>query len=147
MPRPPPSTPALLEITVRSFAPDLRMAAISVSATPQMPNPPDIRIMPSLMIPAKAASASLYILLIQSPRGLKNTVFALCSPQAKHRPRLAWRSGPGAALRAYRGGDLDQFGIASREALLANTDIVFEAGAQGVSVARQHPFDHLALKA
>src|ERR1700735_3105718 len=83
MPGPPPSTPALLEITVRSLAPDLRIAAIKLSATPQTPNPPDMIVMPSLIAPAKAASASLYILLIFIPPHKSLCQSALGVRQAK----------------------------------------------------------------
>src|SRR3954470_18719166 len=57
-PRPKPSTPALLEITVRSRAPLSRSARIRFSGMPHSPNPPDITDMPSLVRPASADFAS-----------------------------------------------------------------------------------------
>ena len=53
-----PSTPALLEITVRSLAPERRTASISASGMPQSPKPPDITTMPSASNPAMASAAS-----------------------------------------------------------------------------------------
>src|SRR6202522_4051266 len=53
-----PSTPALLEITVRFLTPASRMASDRVSAMPQRPKPPDMIIMPSLRMPSRADLAS-----------------------------------------------------------------------------------------
>src|SRR5690606_13580624 len=56
--RPKPSTPALLEMTVRSFTPESRSAAISASGVPHRPNPPTARVWPSATRSASAARAS-----------------------------------------------------------------------------------------
>jgi hypothetical protein len=53
-----PSTPALLEITVRFLTPESRIASDSTSAMPHRPKPPDMIIMPSLRMPASADLAS-----------------------------------------------------------------------------------------
>src|SRR5262252_5879814 len=74
MPRPMPSTPALLDTTVRFFTPDSRIATISVSGMPHRPKPPAMTIMPSLRRPASAAVASEYTFFMQrtlpQPRGM-----------------------------------------------------------------------------
>src|SRR5690348_4855945 len=57
-PRPKPSTPALLEMTVRLFAPESRNARIRFSGMPHSPKPPDITVMPSRVRPASADFAS-----------------------------------------------------------------------------------------
>src|SRR3954466_12955357 len=62
-PRPKPSTPALLEITVRLRTPESRSARIRFSGMPHRPKPPDITVMPSRVSPASAAFASAKILL------------------------------------------------------------------------------------
>src|SRR6516225_3339950 len=61
-----PSTPALLETTVRFFTPESRIASDRVSAMPQRPKPPDMIIMPSLRIPSSADLASGYTLFMKS---------------------------------------------------------------------------------
>ncbi len=53
-----PSTPALLEITVKPLTPDSRIASDRVSAMPHRPKPPDMIIMPSLRTPSSADLAS-----------------------------------------------------------------------------------------
>src|ERR1700732_3809674 len=60
-----PSTPALLEITVRFFTPESRIASDSVSAMPHRPNPPDMIIMPSLRMPSRADLASGWTLFMK----------------------------------------------------------------------------------
>ena len=62
-PSPMPSTPALFEMTVRSFTPDFATASISASGIPHSPKPPDINVMPSLSNPSRAAVAWGYTLL------------------------------------------------------------------------------------
>src|SRR5687767_14471946 len=57
-PSPKPSTPALLEMTVRPFAPESRSARMRFSGMPHRPNPPDITVMPSRVSPASADLAS-----------------------------------------------------------------------------------------
>src|ERR1700747_2009021 len=61
-----PSTPALLETTVRFFTPESRIASDRVSAIPQRPKPPDMIIMPSLRRPSSADLASGYTLFMKS---------------------------------------------------------------------------------
>src|SRR5687768_859658 len=56
-PRPKPSTPALLEITVRPDTPESRSAAISASGMPHRPKPPTARVWPSATTPRSAAAA------------------------------------------------------------------------------------------
>ncbi len=53
-----PSTPALLDTTVRFFTPESRIASDRVSAMPHRPKPPDITIMPSFRMPSRADLAS-----------------------------------------------------------------------------------------
>ena len=65
-----PSTPALLEITVRPFTPESFTASISVSGMPQRPKPPDINVMSSFNIPSNAVLASAYIFLSLIPNSL-----------------------------------------------------------------------------
>src|ERR1700682_1393560 len=60
-----PSTPALLETTVRFFTPESRSASDSVSAMPHRPKPPDMIIMPSLRIPSRADLASGWTLFMK----------------------------------------------------------------------------------
>ena len=55
MPRPKPSTPQLLEITVRSLTPRRLISAIRFSGIPQRPKPPATTVMP-LSMPAIASS-------------------------------------------------------------------------------------------
>src|SRR6187399_147562 len=71
-PSPNPSTPALLEITVRSRAPESRNARMRFSGMPQSPNPPDITVMPSRVSPASAdlASANTFLLDLSGCIGL-----------------------------------------------------------------------------
>src|SRR5690606_6139462 len=60
-PRPKPSTPALLEITVRPLTPESRSAAISASGMPQWPKPPTARVWLSATMPERASSALVNI--------------------------------------------------------------------------------------
>src|SRR4051794_4175854 len=57
MPRPKPSTPQLLLITVRSLTPLDLMAAMRNSGMPQRPKPPAMIVMPSNRTPSRALSA------------------------------------------------------------------------------------------
>jgi hypothetical protein len=63
LPRPKPSTPALLEITVRFFAPLSRSASIRASGMPHRPKPPTAMSWPSATTPWSAAAALGKILL------------------------------------------------------------------------------------
>src|ERR1700692_2749542 len=61
-PKPTPSSPALLDTTVRSRTPDACKASIRFSGMPQAPKPPHIRVIPSLTTSLSAAAASGYTL-------------------------------------------------------------------------------------
>src|SRR3984893_5935127 len=67
-PRPAPSTPALFEITVKSLTLRSRMAAISICGMPQRPNPPAMRVILSLRVPARGAGVSGHLLFMHGPR-------------------------------------------------------------------------------
>src|SRR3982751_6274521 len=58
MPKPTPSMPALLEMTVRSHTPASRTASIKVSGMPHRPKPPAMMVIPSHSNPANAAPHS-----------------------------------------------------------------------------------------
>src|ERR1700710_891407 len=60
-----PSTPALLEMTVRFLTPDSRIASDKTSGMPQSPKPPDMINMPSFKTPASADLASGYTLFMR----------------------------------------------------------------------------------
>ncbi|WP_354067838.1 hypothetical protein [Caulobacter sp. 1776] len=49
-------------MTVRSFVPASRIAAIRFSGIPQRPNPPAMMVMPSNSSPARASTASVFTL-------------------------------------------------------------------------------------
>src|ERR1700722_10379710 len=57
-PSPTPSSPALLDTTVRSRTPDACKASMRFSGMPQAPKPPHIRVMPSLTTSRNALAAS-----------------------------------------------------------------------------------------
>src|SRR5690554_1117487 len=56
------STPALLEIQVRSFTPFFTKAAIQFSGIPHRPNPPNKRVIPSLK--SRSASSAFFTTLL-----------------------------------------------------------------------------------
>ena len=60
MPKPMPSTPALLEIAVKPVLPESRKARIKASGMPHKPKPPTAMVCPSLTISCKAALALSY---------------------------------------------------------------------------------------
>src|SRR4029077_3020879 len=66
-PRPLPSTPQLLEKTVRFLTPESRMARISVSGMPHRPKPPAMIVIPSLSNPANAERAAAWTLFMTAP--------------------------------------------------------------------------------
>ena len=73
-PRPKPSTPALLEITVRSLTPLSRSAAISASGMPHRPKPPTAINWPSRTMPFSAAAALGKIFSCRGPSAAKAAV-------------------------------------------------------------------------
>ncbi len=94
-PSPASSIPALLEMTVRSFTPDSRIASISTEGMPHRPKPPDMMVMPSCSRPARASFAvSNRLLSAMSPR---LPLAAGCHPAGGraiwHGIRMAGRTG------------------------------------------------------
>src|ERR1700679_1386941 len=66
-PSPTPSRPALFDTTRRLPAPDACSPSIRFSGIPQAPNPPHIKVMPSLTTPSSADAASGYTLAFICP--------------------------------------------------------------------------------
>jgi hypothetical protein len=61
--------------------------------------------------------------------------------QSEHSSRLVPRGRPRSVSHADVGRDLDQLGIASREAIFADTNIVLQAGAYRSSATGEDPLD------
>src|SRR5437016_5550430 len=61
-------------------------------------------------------------------------------PQPQHDPRLVRTCGARAVARQFLGCDFHQLGVALRQALARDADVVLEPGAHAFGLARQRPF-------